>query len=180
MSEESKDNLLQKAKMAEQAERYDDMAAAMKSATEMSDLELSSEERNLLSVAYKNVVGARRSSWRVMTSIAGKADNDRKKELAKEYQEKIEAELKAICQDVLVSFILKILHSIPVRFMKVVVVKSVLFKSENKYSWVTGVPNFSEWSSRFYVRDPPPPPKKNVDILFWSVPFFRINQSHLN
>ncbi|XP_051921564.1 14-3-3 protein beta/alpha-A-like [Hippocampus zosterae] len=101
MSEESKENLIKKAKLAEQAERYDDMAAAMKSATEMSDKELSSEERNLLSVAYKNVVGARRSSWRVITSIAGKADDDKKKELAKEYQEKIEAELKGICKDVL-------------------------------------------------------------------------------
>jgi 14-3-3 protein beta/theta/zeta len=39
--------------------RYDDMAQAMKSVTE-TGVELSNEERNLLSVAYKNVVGARR------------------------------------------------------------------------------------------------------------------------
>ena len=38
--------------------RYDDMAASMKSVTE-TGIELSNEERNLLSVAYKNVVGAR-------------------------------------------------------------------------------------------------------------------------
>ena len=44
------------------------MAAAMKKVTEM-EKELSNEERNLLSVAYKNVVGARRSSWRVIHSI---------------------------------------------------------------------------------------------------------------
>lgn len=50
-----KTDLVQKAKLAEQAERYDDMAAAMKSVTEQG-LELSNEERNLLSVAYKNVV----------------------------------------------------------------------------------------------------------------------------
>ena len=47
-----KDELVQRAKLAEQAERYDDMAASMKSVTE-SGLELSNEERNLLSVAYK-------------------------------------------------------------------------------------------------------------------------------
>ncbi len=39
--------------------RYDDMAQAMKAVTE-TGVELSNEERNLLSVAYKNVVGARR------------------------------------------------------------------------------------------------------------------------
>lgn len=53
-----KDELVQRAKLAEQAERYDDMAASMKAVTE-SGIELSNEERNLLSVAYKNVVGAR-------------------------------------------------------------------------------------------------------------------------
>lgn len=47
-----KNELVQKAKLAEQAERYDDMAACMKSVTEQG-AELSNEERNLLSVAYK-------------------------------------------------------------------------------------------------------------------------------
>lgn len=55
-----KNDLVQKAKLAEQAERYDDMAAAMKAVTEQG-LELSNEERNLLSVAYKNVV--RSAAW---------------------------------------------------------------------------------------------------------------------
>ena len=59
---EAKDEFVRTAKLAEQTERYDDMASSMKSATE-SGLELTNEERNLLSVAYKNVVGARRSSW---------------------------------------------------------------------------------------------------------------------
>lgn len=54
-----KEELVQRAKLAEQAERYDDMASAMKAVTE-TGVELSNEERNLLSVAYKNVVGARR------------------------------------------------------------------------------------------------------------------------
>jgi 14-3-3 protein beta/theta/zeta len=50
-----KNDQVQKAKLAEQAERYDDMTAAMKAVTEQG-VELSNEERNLLSVAYKNVV----------------------------------------------------------------------------------------------------------------------------
>lgn len=72
---DKKEEQIQRAKLAEQAERYDDMAAAMKSVTE-TGTELSNEERNLLSVAYKNVVGARRSSWRVISSIEQVSDRD--------------------------------------------------------------------------------------------------------
>jgi len=100
----SKEELVQKAKLAEQAERYDDMAASMKKVTEDGgDAELSNEERNLLSVAYKNVVGARRSSWRVISSIEQKTEaNERKQAMAREYREKVEKELCDICYDVLV------------------------------------------------------------------------------
>ncbi|VDD96727.1 unnamed protein product [Enterobius vermicularis] len=83
------------------AERYDDMAQSMKKVTELG-AELSNEERNLLSVAYKNVVGARRSSWRVISSIEQKTEgSEKKQQMAKEYREKVEKELRDICQDVL-------------------------------------------------------------------------------
>lgn len=96
-----REELVQKAKLAEQAERYDDMAAAMKRLTEIGG-ELTNEERNLLSVAYKNVVGARRSSWRVISSIEQKTEgNERKQAMAREYREKVESELRDICNDVL-------------------------------------------------------------------------------
>lgn len=99
-----KEELVQRAKLAEQAERYDDMAAAMKEVTE-TGVELSNEERNLLSVAYKNVVGARRSSWRVISSIEQKTEgSERKQQMAKEYRVKVEKELREICYDVLVRF----------------------------------------------------------------------------
>jgi len=97
-----KTELIQKAKLAEQAERYDDMAACMKQVTEQG-AELTNEERNLLSVAYKNVVGARRSAWRVISSIEQKTEgNDNKPQLVKEYREEVEVELRDICNDVLV------------------------------------------------------------------------------
>ncbi|OXA57571.1 14-3-3 protein zeta isoform X2 [Folsomia candida] len=104
-----KEELVQRAKLAEQAERYDDMAAAMKSVTE-TGVELSNEERNLLSVAYKNVVGARRSSWRVISSIEQKTEgSERKQQMAREYREKVETELREICQEVLQSLLDKFL-----------------------------------------------------------------------
>ena len=68
------------------------------------DQELSVEERNLLSVAYKNVIGARRASWRIVTSIEQKEEskgNESQVSLIKEYRQKIEAELAKICEDIL-------------------------------------------------------------------------------
>lgn len=64
---------------------------------------LSNEERNLLSVAYKNVVGSRRSSWRVLSSIEQKSDGEGKADMAREYRMTIESELKCICKEVIVS-----------------------------------------------------------------------------
>ncbi|XP_041043838.1 14-3-3-like protein [Carcharodon carcharias] len=92
---------VQRAKLAEQAERYEDMAAAMKAVTEHGS-ELTTEERNLLSVAYKNVVGARRSAWRVISSVEQKSDTDEKQlQHTRSYREKVESELVEICSDVL-------------------------------------------------------------------------------
>ncbi|KAI0981481.1 hypothetical protein GJ496_000943 [Pomphorhynchus laevis] len=92
---------VQNAKLAEQAERYDDMVMAMKLVAETA-LELTNEERNLLSVAYKNVVGARRSSWRVISTFAHKGfEDDTRTVQAKKYISIIEEELRAICKDVL-------------------------------------------------------------------------------
>lgn len=76
------------------------MASAMKELTEASSTELSNEERNLLSVAYKNVVGARRSAWRVISSIEAKTSQANQQQIASEYKLKVEQELKDICNQV--------------------------------------------------------------------------------
>lgn len=91
------------AKLAEQAERYEEMVENMK-AVASSGQELSIEERNLLSVAYKNVIGARRASWRIVSSIEQKEEqkgNESQVKLIRDYRSKIEIELTNICDDIL-------------------------------------------------------------------------------
>lgn len=68
------------------------------------DVELSVEERNLLSVAYKNVIGARRASWRIISSIEQKEESkggEEKVAMIRTYRQDVEAELHNICQDIL-------------------------------------------------------------------------------
>jgi len=91
------------AKLAEQAERYDEMVDAMKKVAAL-NVELSVEERNLLSVAYKNVIGARRAAFRIISSIEQKEQskgNETNVGKVKEYSGKIEKELHDISNDVL-------------------------------------------------------------------------------
>merc|ERR1711972_791809 len=66
--------------------------------------ELSVEERNLLSVAYKNAVGSRRAAWRIITSVEQKEKTKGSEENAKYAREdcaKVEAELQQICDTIL-------------------------------------------------------------------------------
>jgi len=100
---ETREELVYMAKLAEQAERYDEMVECMKRVACM-DVELTVEERNLLSVAYKNVIGARRASWRIISSIEQKEENKGNENHVariKEYRTKVETELTKICNDII-------------------------------------------------------------------------------
>ncbi|XP_008306989.1 tyrosine 3-monooxygenase/tryptophan 5-monooxygenase activation protein, epsilon polypeptide 1 isoform X2 [Cynoglossus semilaevis] len=97
-----REDLVFQAKLAEQAERYDEMVVSMKNVASL-NVDLSVEERNLLSVAYKNVIGARRASWRIISSLEHREDNkgDEKLQMIKDYRTEVEKELKTICKDIL-------------------------------------------------------------------------------
>lgn len=98
----TKEDLIKRAEIAEQTERYNDMAQAMKAVAEEHP-KLTNTERNLLSVAYKNVVGARRSAWRVISNLEAKSSaDDEFSKTASDYKMKIANELNDICREVLV------------------------------------------------------------------------------
>lgn len=68
-----------------------EMVESMKKVAGM-DVELTVEERNLLSVAYKNVIGARRASWRIISSIEQKEENkggEDKLKMIREYRQTV-------------------------------------------------------------------------------------------
>merc|ERR1711959_240247 len=100
-----RDECVYMAKLAEQAERYDEMVEEMKKVAQLVDeKELSVEERNLLSVAYKNVIGARRASWRIISSIEQKEESKGNSEHAqriKRYRMVVEKELTDTCSSIL-------------------------------------------------------------------------------
>ena len=92
------------AKLAEQAERYREMADFMRGVCQDATEELSVEERNLVSVAYKNVVGARRAAWRVLSAIEQKhkeSGEDSDASLVSEYRKQIEKEMDEVCDEVI-------------------------------------------------------------------------------
>jgi len=87
-----------KAKLAESCERYEDMALFMEEAIKIGDKgenSLDTTGRNLFSVAFKNVIGARRTQWRHCQA------NNSDEAMKTEFATKIEGELEEWCGKVL-------------------------------------------------------------------------------
>ncbi|EES14338.1 hypothetical protein BDA96_07G241400 [Sorghum bicolor] len=101
----TREEMVYMAKLAEQAERYEEMVDFMeKVVAAAASSELTVEERNLLSVAYKNVIGARRASWRIVSSIEHKEETRGAAghaAAARGYRARVEAELSGICAGIL-------------------------------------------------------------------------------
>lgn len=105
-----REQLVFMARTAESAERYDDMCQFMKTLVIKfvpsekkageTGTDLTVEERNLLSVAYKNVIGARRASWRTLGVEDARADEETQHS-TQLYKSQVEKELEEICNDVL-------------------------------------------------------------------------------
>ncbi|XP_063725881.1 14-3-3-like protein 1 [Symsagittifera roscoffensis] len=106
LSEEEIQKFVHLAKLAESVERYEDMAEYMRVIVTSQDHRLSTEERNLFSVAFKNVVASRRSGWRLSSTFEKKDKEGGKEsvvlaEADRIYKERMEQELKRDCNEVL-------------------------------------------------------------------------------
>jgi len=89
------------ARVADQAERYNDMVEFLKQVIQTKDEDLNNEERNLLSVGFKNLISSSRGAWRTVGAIE---QNDKYAEYASdcaEYKKKIGKELESQCKKVI-------------------------------------------------------------------------------
>ena len=102
--------LLFLARVAEDAERYEDMAVFMKEFVLSNDEDLNVEARCLFSTAYKNVLSARRVSWRIADAIFQKERRridpgpgflQTHSDLAAEFVIQMESRVTEVCEEVL-------------------------------------------------------------------------------
>ncbi|KAA1477289.1 14-3-3-like protein [Dentipellis sp. KUC8613] len=93
------------AKLADESERWDDVITQLKSIISFSNAQLTVEERNLLSVAYKNATGTHRASWRTLDTLekhqAQAHAPRREAALLRRAKERIERDIADACRDVL-------------------------------------------------------------------------------
>lgn len=106
MSSKEFQDAVERARLLEIAERYEDMAEEMRKAVEIiakERQELSVSARNSFSLAYKNLVSSRRSSWRALFSEKIKIQETKPKELhnVDDLLIRVEKELHAYCDQVL-------------------------------------------------------------------------------
>jgi 14-3-3 protein epsilon len=92
------------AMLAEQCSRFEDMMEFLEEMVKGKKEDLTSDERNLLSIAYKNTISLRRQAIR--TLLAYETKEKKKEESAYlnfiiEYKNKVEKELENLCQKII-------------------------------------------------------------------------------
>jgi len=89
------------ARVAEQAERYDDMVDFLKPLLKEKGGDFTVEERNLLSVGFKNLIGGKRTAIRTISAIEQNPKYSKFGTALGAYKKKIEGELQKNCQDII-------------------------------------------------------------------------------
>lgn len=89
------------ARVAEQAERFDDMVDFLKPILKEKGGDFSVEERNLLSVGFKNLIGGKRTAIRTISAIEQNPKYSKFGGALSAYKVKIEEELQKDCQNII-------------------------------------------------------------------------------
>jgi 14-3-3 protein epsilon len=89
------------ARVAEQAERFDDMVDFLRPLLKEKGGDFSVEERNLLSVGFKNLIGGKRTAIRTISAIEQNPKYQKFGGSLGQYKRKIEGELQKNCQDII-------------------------------------------------------------------------------
>ena len=89
------------ARVAEQAERFEDMVDFLADVLDQKGADVSADERNLLSVAFKNLISSKRTACRTIAAIEQNPKYSKFNEALSEYKTNIETGLQGDCQRVI-------------------------------------------------------------------------------
>merc|ERR1711862_252064 len=88
------------ARVAEQAERFDDMVKYLADVLDVKGQDVTSDERNLLSVAFKNLISSKRAACRTISAIEQNPKYAKFSDALNGYKQTIESQLTADCEKV--------------------------------------------------------------------------------
>ncbi len=86
------------ARVAEQAERFEDMVDFLSKVLDVKGAEVTSDERNLLSVAFKNLISSKRAACRTIAAIEQNPKYSKYADALATYKSSIETKLTGDCQ----------------------------------------------------------------------------------
>lgn len=89
------------ARVAEQAERFEDMVDYLKPVLDSKGAAVSTDERNLLSVAFKSLISSKRTAWRTISAIEQNPKYQKFSGSLQAYKHKIEQALYADCEKII-------------------------------------------------------------------------------
>ena len=88
------------ARVAEQAERFEDMVDFLAKVLDSKGADVTSDERNLLSVAFKNLISSKRAACRTIAAIEQNPKYAKYASALLSYKQSIESKLTADCQSI--------------------------------------------------------------------------------
>merc|ERR1719480_609021 len=89
------------ARVAEQAERFEDMVDFLAKVLDQKGAEVTSDERNLLSVAFKNLISSKRAACRTIAAIEQNPKYSKYSDALANYKAGIETKLTDDCQKII-------------------------------------------------------------------------------